>query len=227
MTVNFKDIDGGDLTVNKAFPYATGMTAGKTYTAADNIQVMTSDGGYTTYFLSNGDYGKSSHSVDLENKWANMGATVATTDTLAPGATFWYLSRSAANGVSHAITTAGAVDLAESETYSLTKEYTLIGCPFPCEVAINGGLEVTGATAGKTYTAADNIQVMTSDGGYTTYFLSNGDYGKNSHSVDLENKWAKMGETVATEDKFPIGGGAWYLSRSKAGTVKFNNPIGK
>lgn len=213
------------MTVNQAFPYAEGMTAGKTYTTADNIQVMTAEGGYTTYFLSNGDYGKSGHSVDLENKWVKGGTSVVTTDTLAPGATFWYLSRGAKAGNNHTITTAGAVDLAESETYDLTKEYTLIGCPFPCEVALNGGIEVTGATSGKTYTTADNIQIMTSDGGYTTYFLSNGDYGKSGHSVDLENKWVKGGTSTVTEDKFPVGGGAWYLSRSKTGTIKFINPV--
>ena len=80
-------------------------------------------------------------------------------------------------------------------------------------------------TTGKANTTADNIQVMTSDGGYTTYFLSNGDYGKSSHSADLENKWAKAGTSTATTDTFPIGGGAWYLSRSQSGTFKFINPI--
>ena len=227
LTVNFKSTSDEALTINEAFPYAEGMTAAKGYTAADNIQVMTADGGYDTYFLSNGDYGKSNHSTELENKWTKAGAIVASDDTLAPGATFWYVSRGAANGNSHTITTAGQVSNAESETYVINKTYTLIGCPYPVEVALNGGIEVDGATAAKGYTAADNIQIMTADGGYDTYFLSNGDYGKSNHSTELENKWAKAGAIEPTADKFPVGGGAWYVSRSKSGSVKFLNPLAK
>lgn len=226
LTVNFQDVTGGALKINDAFPYTEGMTTGKAATTADNIQVMTADGGYKTYFLSNGDYGKNSHKTELENKWALMGTSVVSEDALPVGATFWYLSRNG-QAAPHTITTAGAVDLAESETYEINKMYTLIGSPFPVEIALNGGIEVTGATSGKAATTADNIQVMTADGGYVTYFLSNGDYGKNSHKVELENKWAKMGTSVVTEDKLPVGGGAWYLSRSQEGTLKFLNPIAK
>ena len=227
LTVNFKSTSDEALTINEAFPYAEGMTAAKGYTAADNIQVMREDGGYDTYFLSNGDYSKSSHSTELENKWAKAGSSVVSEDKLAPGATFWYVSRGAASGSSHTITTAGQVSNAESETYTINKTYTLIGCPYPVEVALNGGIEVEGATAAKGYTAADNIQIMRQDGGYDTYFLSNGDYSKSSHSTELENKWAKAGTSVVTTDKFPVGGGAWYVSRSKSGSIKFLNPIAK
>ena len=68
---------------------------------------------------------------------------------------------------------------------------------------------------------------MKEDGGYNTYFLSNGHYGKGGSEYDenLDGKWVLMGEKAVTEDTFPAGRGAFYLSRSKSGTVKFVNPI--
>ena len=213
------------MTVNEAFPFTEGMTAAKANTGADNIQVMTSDGGYVTYFLSNGYYGKSGYNADLVNKWAKDGETLPTTETLIPGAGFWYLSRGAAAGKNHAIQVAGQVSAAAKKDYTINKTYTLIGSPYPAAIAINGGIEVTGSTAAKANTGADNIQIMTADGGYTTYFLSNGYYGKSGYNAELANKWAKDGETVPTTDKFPVGGGAWYLSRTANGTISFNSPI--
>ena len=207
------------------------MTCAQSYTAADQIQVMKSDGDYDTYFLSNGHYGPGGRTFDanLTNKWANITtATVPATTTLPVGSTFWYVSRGAAAGNNHTITTAGGVDLAEKETYEINKAWTLIGCPFPAEVAINGGIEVTGETCAQSYTAADQIQVMKDDGDYATYFLSNGHYGPGGRTFDenLTNKWANITTaTVPTTDKFPVGGGAWYLSRKCDGTLKFINPI--
>lgn len=67
---------------------------------------------------------------------------------------------------------------------------------------------------------------MNDEGGYDTYFLSNGHYGKGgaSYNEELDGKWSLMGKNAVTTDKFPSGKGAFYLSRSKEGTVKFVNP---
>ena len=204
------------------------MTKGLSITDGDNIQIMTSDGGYETYFLSNGHYGKggASYNEALDGKWSLMGQNAVATRALASGTSFWYLSRNGAT-TPFTMTVAGAVNNSESETYDITKSYTLIGCPYPCDVALNGGIEVTGATKGLSITDGDNIQIMNDDGGYDTYFLSNGHYGKGgaSYNEELDGKWSKMGQNAVTADKFPAGKGAFYLSRSKSGTVTFVSPI--
>lgn len=84
-------------------------------------------------------------------------------------------------------------------------------------------------TKGQSTESADNIQIMTDDGNYDTYFLSNGHYGKNgaSYDPDLDGKWAKGGTATVTTDTLPAGKGAFYLSRTSEGTLKFLSPIKK
>jgi len=227
LTVNFDDVTGTALDIQKAFPYTDGMTKGLNVSEGDNIQIMQSDGGYETYFLSNGRYGKGGASYDesLDGKWSAPGSNAVAARGLASGTTFWYLARGGKTSP-FTMTVAGSVSNSESETYTINKAYTLIGCPYPCDVAINGGIEVTGGTTGLNVSEADNIQIMNDAGGYDTYFLSNGHYGKGGASYDeaLDGKWSAPGSNAATTDKFPSGKGAFYLSRSKEGTVKFINP---
>ena len=227
LTVNFDDVTGEALDIQKAFPYTEGMTKGLTFANADNIQIMTTDGGYDTYFLSNGHYGKggASYNEALDGKWSLAGQNAVASRGLASGTTFWYLARGGKTAP-FTMTVAGAVSNSESETYTINKSYTLIGSPYPCDVAINGGIEVTGGTTGLTFANADNIQIMNDEGGYDTYFLSNGHYGKGgaSYNAELDGKWSLAGQNAVTTDKFPSGKGAFYLSRSKEGTIKFNNP---
>ena len=218
---------GEALDIQKAFPYAEGMTKGLSSESGDNIQIMQNDGGYETYFLSNGHYGKggASYNADLDGKWSLMGKNAVAERGLSSGTTFWYLSRGAKT-TPFTMTVAGAVSNSESETYAINKAYTLIGSPYPCDVAINGGIVITGGTKGLSTESADNIQIMNDEGGYDTYFLSNGHYGKGgaSYNEELDGKWSLMGKNAVTTDKFPSGKGAFYLSRSKEGTVKFINP---
>lgn len=204
------------------------MTKGLSDSSGDNIQIMTSSGDYEIYFLSNGHYGKggASYKEELDGKWSAPGSNAVATRGLASGTTFWYLARGGKT-TPFTMTVAGAVSNSESETYTINKAYTLIGCPYPCDVSINGGIEVTGGTKGLSDSSADNIQIMNDAGGYDIYFLSNGHYGKGgaSYKEELDGKWSAPGSNAATTDKFPSGKGAFYLSRSKEGTVKFNNPI--
>lgn len=230
LSVVFDEVDGTELSIQKAFPFSDGMTKGLTSANGDNIQIMKEDGDYDIYFLSDGHYGKggASYNPDLDGKWSADGKNEISDRTLKSGTTFWYLARSAKNKP-FALTVAGSVHSAESETYIINKSYTLIGCPYPAEVAINGGIEITGGTTGLTSANGDNIQIMKDDGDYAIYFLSNGHYGKGGASYDenLDGKWSADGQNSVTSDKFPVGKGAWYLSRSKEGTVKFLNPIAK
>jgi hypothetical protein len=119
-------------------------------------------------------------------------------------------------------------------TVNINKEYTLLSIAF--DEVDGSAIDIQkafpygeGMTKGLAFSEADNIQIMTDDGDYEIYFLSNGKYGKGgaSYNEALDGKWSLMGQNAATEAKFPVGKGAWYLSRSKTGTVKFINPITK
>ena len=231
LTINFDAVDGSALTVQQAFPYCEGMTEAKVYGSADNIQVMNADGGYDTYFMWNGASGKNGVADPTKRGWAKAGTTSLTTDTLPKGATMWYQSRAAKyddTTTHYNLTVAGAVSLAEKYEYTLDKEYTLVGNPFPVEIALNGGVVLTEPTAAKGYSSADNVQIMTEDGGYEIYFMWNGASGKNGvANPDLQG-WAKAGTTSQTSDKFPVGRGAWFQARNPSGTAKlrFVNPVG-
>jgi hypothetical protein len=227
----FDDVAGTGMTLNQLAPYSegNGMTKGLARASADNIQVMGEDNNYTTYFLSNGKYGKggNSYNADLDGKWLAI-AGAECTDTVKPGQAFWYISQTAAT-TPHTITVAGQVlDTAETAEKICSDTYTLMGNPYACEVPLNGGVITTGATKATARADADNIQVMGEDGQYTTYFLSNGKYGKggNSYNEALDGKWLKVAGADC-EDTIPVGGAFWYISRSKESTVKLVNPLQK
>ena len=82
-------------------------------------------------------------------------------------------------------------------------------------------------TKGLAISDSDNIQVMNSAGGYDIYFLSNGKYGKGgaSYSEALDGKWSVQGSGTATDATFPVGKGAWYLSRTGSGSISFKTPV--
>ena len=225
----FDSISESGMTLNDIAPYTEGNGMTKAYLSAnaDNIQVMGSDGNYTTYFLSNGQYGKggASYNAELDGKWIKT-AGAANSDTVQAGQAFWYVSRTAAT-TPQTITIAGQV-LATSETpiRNCTETYTLLANPYACEVALNGGVVATGTTKAYLSADADNIQVMGDDGNYTSYFLSNGKYGKggSSYNESLDGKWLKTAGAECT-DSIPGGAAFWYVSRSGESTVKLVNPL--
>ena len=232
LTINFDDVNGEALTVQKAFPYCDGMTEAKVYSSADNIQVMNAAGGYDTYFMWNGASGKSGTADPTKRGWAKAGSTSLTADTLPKGATMWYQSRGAKNEDSstyYNLTVAGAVSLAEKYDYTLNKEYTLVGNPFPVEIPLNGGVVLTEPTIAKVYSSADNVQIMNEAGGYDTYFMWNGASGKSGTADPTKQGWAKAGSTSQTTDNFPVGRGAWFQTRNPSATAKlrFINPVGQ
>ena len=230
LTVNFDDVSGEALTVQKAFPYAEGMTEAKVYGSADNIQVMNASGGYDIYFMWNGAAGKTGTPDPTKRGWAKAGSTSQTTDTLAKGATMWYQSRAAKYGdpsTYYDLTVAGQVSLADKYEYDIDKEYTLVGNPFPVEVPLNGGVVLTEPTVAKVYGSADNVQIMNEAGGYDIYFMWNGAAGKTGAPDPEKQGWAKAGSTSQTTDNFPVGRGAWFQARNPAGKLQFKNPIAK
>ena len=230
LAINFKNVDGTDsMPINSVLPYTEGMTKGAATSTADQIQVMREDGGYNTYFMCNGLAGKATVAGG-DGKWVKSGQIVVTEDSIANGSAFWYVSKTFnANPAAapYNITVAGSVEMAATSSRDIAQSYMLIANPYPCEVPLNDGVQVTsGATKGAATTTADQIQIMREDGGYNTYFLCNGLAGK-ATVTNGDGKWVKSGEIVTTTDKFPAGRGGWFISKGGNATVEFTSPITK
>ena len=221
LSVNFEDVAGGAMSIQTAIPYVDGMTKGSSNETADNIQVMQDDGTYKTYYMSNGKVGKKEY--DTVGKWVcTDNKSVATTDTIKSDTAFWYVSQNYATP--YTITVAGQVLATTSETKDIDQTYMLVASPYPIEIPFNDGVVITeGATQGASNDTADNIQVMQDDGTYKTYYMSNGKVGKKEY--DTVGKWVCTdNKSVATTDKFPVGKGAWFVSKNASAKLKFVNP---
>ena len=231
MACNFQDTTGGELAINTAFPYVEGMTKGNNAATGDNIQIMTEDGGYDTYYMSNGKNAKNAAVNGLEGKWAKVSTYVPTEDTIAAGKAFWYISQAHvadATAASFNIQVAGQVMAASASSRELAAQYMIIGSPYPVDIDLNGGINVTGGTEGNNAASGDNLQIMTEDGGYDTYYLSNGKNAKGAVVDGLAGKWAKVSTYTPTADKFPAGSAAWYVRQgAEPVTVQFVNPAVK
>ena len=200
------------------------MTQGSTIENADNIQVMQSDGSYKIYYMSNGKVGKKTY-TETVGKWVcTDDRTVATTDTLASGTAFWFVSQNGAM-TPYSITVAGKVLATTSDTKDISQTYMLVASPYPVAIPFNDGVVIVeGATQGSTIDNADNIQVMQDDGSYKIYYMSNGKVGKKTYEATV-GKWVCTDDrTAATTDTFPIGKGAWFVSQSASARLKFVNP---
>ena len=229
MACNFEGVDGNALPINTAFPYAEGMTKGNSVNKGDNLQIMKEDGDYDIYYMSNGKNAKGSAVEGLEGKWAKAGTYAATSDTIATGKAFWYISQghiADAEKAPFTIQVAGQVMSQTAPSRELAATYMIIGSPYPVEIPLNGGIVATGATQGNSVNKGDNLQIMKDNGDYDIYYLSNGKNAKGSTVEGLEGKWAKAGTYAATEDKFPVGGAAWYIRQGENPVaVQFVNPI--
>ena len=210
------------MSIQAAIPYVDGMTQGASDATADNIQVMQDDGSYKVYYMSNGKVGKKTY--DTVGKWVcTDDKTVATTDTIASGTAFWYVSQNGAT-TPYTITVAGQVLATSYDTKDISQTYMLVASPYPVAIPLNDSVVITaGATQGASDATADNIQVMQDDGSYKVYYMSNGKVGKKTY--DTVGKWVCTDDkTVATTDTFPVGKGAWFVSQNASATLKFVNP---
>ena len=95
--INFLGTDGNAMALNDAVPYVTGMTKGANANDADQIQIQTSTGGYTTYYMSNGKNAKGTAVTGLEGKWAKGGTYVPTTDSIPAGKGAWFCRKGSDN----------------------------------------------------------------------------------------------------------------------------------
>ncbi len=227
MACNFQNVDGGELPINQAFPYVDSMTQGHDMSTGDNLQIMNDDGSYTIYYMANGKNAFGWPAGEA-GKWAKDGTTEPTTDTIASGKAFWYISQGHIKDTKKApfnIQIAGQVMSLSVPSRNLTAPFMIIGSPYPVDIPINGGIVVTGATEGYDMGTGDNLQIMNNDGSYTIYYMAN---GKNAFGwpAGEAGKWAKDGTTEPTTDKFPAGAAAWYIRKgTDPVTVQFVNPI--
>ena len=91
---NFKNADNTVLAISNFIPYVEGMVAAKTETGADQIQIRKAEGGYKTYFLCNGYYGKGTGTLrpELVNQWVDADTLgVVATGSIPAGQGFWYV----------------------------------------------------------------------------------------------------------------------------------------
>ena len=95
--INYLGTGGTAMSLNDAVPYVEGMTKGNSINTADQIQVQTSTGGYTVYYMSNGKNAKGSDVAGLEGKWAKGGTTTPTTDAIPAGKGAWFCRRGSDN----------------------------------------------------------------------------------------------------------------------------------
>ena len=229
LAINFQDANnGGELAIQDAFPYASGMTTGGSSSASDSIQVMDDDGNYAFYYISNGKAGKASYPA-TSNKWVKVGSvSTPTTDTLKSGKAFWYVSKAFvddANATPYSIQVAGQVMAASADTKEIAQQYMLVGNPYPIEIPLNNGVVVTkGLTLGGSSSAADSLQIMDDQGNYVFYYMSNGSAGKASYPA-TSNKWVKVGSvSTPTTDSFPVGRGGWFVSKTGNTALQFVKP---
>lgn len=219
MSVNFTKPDGTAMTINEAFPYVAGMTQG-TSGAGDEINIQNAEGGYDTYYMSNGKVGKATY--DTVGKWvADADSTKAATVALPPGTAFWYKAQNYATPFN--VTVAGGIITDASKTISIERTWTHIANPYPVPLNLNESIGyVEGMTQG-TSGAGDEINIQNAEGGYDTYYMSNGKVGKATY--DTVGKWvADADSTQAANASIPVGKGAWY---KRQGSTDFNLTITK
>ena len=218
--INYLGTGGTAMSLNDAVPYVDGMTKGNSINTADQIQIQTPSGGYTVYYMSNGKNAKGTGDVaGLEGKWAKGGTYTPTTDTVSAGQAFWYVRQNYTGGdPALTITVAGEVCTLASSSKDITLQYTHIANPYPADLQLNDGIPyVSGMTQGNSINTADQIQIQTSTGGYSVYYMSNGKNAKGTGDVaGLAGKWAKGGTYVPTEDAIPAGKGAWFCRKGSA-----------
>ena len=234
-SVNFESVAGNALTIQEAFPVQEGMTKGMTIADADQIQVLKDGGGYKTYFLSNGKYMQmkvEKYDAAIDGKWrdAEVSARTPADAPLAPGQAFWY--KAISFDTPYTLSVAGAVPGDPSSKIIIDKDWCHIGNPYPFALSLNDDIGCReGMTKGMTIADADQIQIPKDEGGYKTYFLSNGKYMQmkvEKYDAAIDGKWrdAEVSARTPSDAKIPVGQGAWY---KRAGSAEFEfvilNPI--
>ena len=232
--VNFENVTGGVLDLNDAIPVAEQMTRGRSDSDADTVMVMQNDGGYVSYYVSDGivkQKGKEQpYNAALDGKWLKVGSSAIAAVPLNPGVSFWYKATNYETPWSLSI--AGAVPSDATKTIEINKSYSLISNPYPFDLDVNAISYVDGMTKGRSDTDADTIMIMQADGGYLNYYLSDGivkQKGKEQpYNAALDGKWLKVGSSAVAAAAIPTGKGAFYKRTGETDfSIVIDSPIAK
>ena len=225
--VNFTGIGGEAMSINEAVPYVEGMTKGDSTKSADQIQIQNGLGGYTAYYMSNGNDAKGKPVTGLEGKWSLGGKYAPSTDKIPSGTAFWYCRKTFTEPLT--LTVAGEVSKLASSDKEIKESWVHIANPYPTDLPLNDGIPfVEGMTKGDSTKSADQIQIQNGSGGYTAYYMSNGNDAKGKPVTGLEGKWSLGGKYAPTTDKLPAGKGAWFARKGATDfTITIQNPLNK
>ena len=93
LSVNFANVAGSSLSLGEAFPAVDGMAQDADSNLADQIQIQDGEGGYATYYLSNGKNSKGQQILPA-GTWVDIkdSSTAANAD-IPTGKGAWYLRR--------------------------------------------------------------------------------------------------------------------------------------
>lgn len=147
-------------------------------------------------------------------QWRKNGTTVETTDTIAPGTTFFFCRSSSATGTT-TLTLSGkvkALDGASSFTVA-ANQLAFAANPWPIAISVKDFNQyyTSGDPKGSgSIGASDQIWVWdTAAAGWTKYFY---------YSSRGTTQWRKNGTTVETTDNIPAGIG-FFFQRSSSATA--------
>ena len=140
--------------------------------------------------------------------WCKKGETVATTETISAGETFFFFRGQ--GGAATTLTLAGQVKEFEAEAQydaPAALHYKFIGYPWPVAMKVADFAKYQGAPKGSAActTAADQIWLWDTDvNDWVKYF-----YMKKGTAPAVG--WCKKGETVATTETIPAGEGFFFF----------------
>lgn len=195
VAVNFDAIDPANANVKGIF--GTQLRAGASPTSADKLYIYSPTTlKYTTLArkLSDGEY----------HNTVGFSSNPATNPAMTAGEAIWLKSYAGAPALD--ITIMGEVVAVSTQEVPIQVGWQLLGYGFSSEIALNDlAFLQSGATAGATPTAADNIYLYNGSA-YDKYALKASD-GKWHSTVGFSSN-------PATTNKIDIGKGFWYQARN-------------
>lgn len=203
----FTDVSGANIAIKDLVKAETPVGAAST---GDQIWVWdTTSATWTKYF-----YRVSARSGATKT-WCKLGETAETTDTIAPGTTFFFLRDS--NGAATTLTLAGAVKpLDATSTFTVAaSQLAFASNPFPVSMLVTdlSSKYTTGSPVGAASTGDQVWLWDTANSTWDKYFY------RVSARSGATKTWCKVGETVETSDSIPAGKGFFFQRDSNGDTA--------